>query len=136
MNSKEIANGALLSPTSAPPEESDSNEARERTGYKGMYTAVRQMWDPQFGRPCSNDNQPDLEQNAPVQELSRDELPCGFGIYPVDTGCPNCHEDVTSVVDKELRDSYYNTRRDYRKLVKQKKTKFCFFKSTKTCPTT
>ena len=104
MNSKEIANGALLSPTSAPPEESDSNEARERTGYKGMYTAVRQMWDPQFCRQCRNDNQPDLEQNAPVQELSRDELPCGFGIYPVDTGCPNCHEDVTSVVDKELRD--------------------------------
>ena len=43
MNNKEIANGPLLSPTSTPPEESDSNEPRERTGYKGMYTAVRQI---------------------------------------------------------------------------------------------
>ena len=68
MNNEEIANGPLLSSTSTPP--SDSNEPRERTGYKGMYTAVRQMWDPQFGRQCRNDNQPDLEQNAPGAEMS------------------------------------------------------------------
>lgn len=79
-------------------------------GHKGMYTAVRQMLDPQYGRPITsqpdvcNDVEPNPNGNGATGSHQDGSDESGFGVYPVDTVCPNCHEEVTTLVDKEMRD--------------------------------